>query len=97
MRNIVVIFAFIQCCYAETVINTEDQFYHFVYETGWRANAKNCSALHKDKWYNAKIYEDSIYKVIPQAIADCIQKKAEFENVVEIVKYTVAKHLFLLK
>ncbi|MBQ9335266.1 MAG: hypothetical protein IJS10_01835, partial [Alphaproteobacteria bacterium] len=81
LRCIAVIFAFIQCCYAETVINTKEEFRHFVYETGWRANAKNCSARDKDKWYNDKIYEDSIYKVIPQAIADCMQKKAEFSNV----------------
>ena len=88
MKCIVAILAFIQCCCAETLISTTAQFQHFVYEAGWRANAgyydKN---KQKDKWYNAKTYEDSIYKVIPQAIADCMQGEAEFGNVGKIVTF----------
>ncbi|MBQ9335427.1 MAG: hypothetical protein IJS10_02700, partial [Alphaproteobacteria bacterium] len=69
------------------------KFQHFVYEAGWRANAGYYDkSLRKDKWYNDKIYEDSIYKVIPQAIADCLQKKAEFENVGEIVTFEAKDH-----
>ena len=80
LKYIAVIFAIIQCCYAETIIDTPEKFQHFVYEAGWRANAGYYDdSPRKDKWYNDKIYEDSIYKVIPQAIADCMQKKAEFE------------------
>ena len=93
LRCIAVIFAFIQCCYAETVINTKEKFQHFVYEAGWRANAGYYDERpRKDKWYNDKIYEDSIYKIIPQAIADCMQKKAEFENVGEIVTFEAKDH-----
>ena len=87
LRYISAIFAFIQCCYAETVINTKEEFQHFVYETGWRTNAEYCANHEKDKWYNDEVYKDSIYKVIPQAIADCMQKKAEFKNVGEIVTF----------
>ena len=93
MRYIAVIFAIIQCCYAGTVINTKEEFQRFVYETGWRANAGYYDKeSHKDKWYSAKTYEDSIYKVIPQAIADCLQKKAEFSNVGEIVTFEANNH-----
>ena len=93
LRCIAVIFAFIQCCYAETVINTKEEFQNFVYEAGWRANAGYYDkSLRKDKWYNDKIYEDSIYKVIPQAIADCMQKKAEFSNVGKIVTFEANDH-----
>ncbi|MBQ9335541.1 MAG: hypothetical protein IJS10_03280, partial [Alphaproteobacteria bacterium] len=90
---IAVIFAFIQCCYAETIINTPEKFQHFVYEAGWRANAGYYDdSPRKDKWYNDKIYEDSIYKVIPQAVADCMQGKAEFENVGTIVTFEAKDH-----
>ena len=88
LRYIAVIFAIIQCCYAKTFIDTEEKFQHFVYEAGWRANAGYYDeSLRKDKWYNDKIYKESIYEVIPQAIADCMQGKAEFSNVEEIVKF----------
>ena len=93
MRLIVAIFAFIQCCYAEPVIDTEEQFERFVYETGWRAYASEyVNNPKRNEWYNEEKYEDSIYKVIPQAIADCMQRKAEFENVGEIVTFKANDH-----
>ena len=91
MGNVAI--ASIQCCYAETVIDTEEQFERFVYETGWRASASEvANNPSKNKWYNKEIYKDSIYKVIPQAIADYMQRKAEFENVGEIVKFKANDH-----
>ncbi|MBQ9335248.1 MAG: hypothetical protein IJS10_01745 [Alphaproteobacteria bacterium] len=70
MRHVAVIFAFIQCCCADTIIETEAQFYHFMYESGWRAHASEVvNNPSRNEWYNEEIYKYYIYKVIPQAIA----------------------------
>ena len=82
LKYIVAMLAFIQCCYAEGVINTEEDFQHFVYEMSWRANASNYVNNPAVKgWFKGDKYKESIFKVIAKAIADCVQKKGEFADI----------------
>ena len=93
LKYIVMILAFIQCCYAEVIINNEKEFQHFVYETGWRANAGIAtSEKPANKWYNAEKYKESIFKVIAKAIADCILKKEEFDTKNDIITFAQDNH-----
>ena len=51
LKYILPLFAFIQCCNAETDISKTEQFKHFVYEADWRANAGYYdNNKQKDKW-----------------------------------------------
>lgn len=62
-------------------VDTGHDIVHFAYEfysklnTRHRLNNAECAG-----WIKLKTYEDSIFKVIPDAMADCVMKKAEFAD-----------------
>ncbi|MBQ9335217.1 MAG: hypothetical protein IJS10_01590 [Alphaproteobacteria bacterium] len=54
-----------------------------MYKHSWRAHLSEtwkCADIKAKTWWKAEIYEDSIFEVIPQAIADCITHNAEFDE-----------------
>ena len=82
LKYIVAMLACIQCCYAEVIINTKKEFEHYVYEMSWRANASEYVNNPEVKgWFKGDKYKESIFKTIAKAIADCVQRKGEFEDI----------------
>ena len=87
LKYIAVIFAFIQCCCAslkDVPVNTEEQLNHLtlILETRFHVSSKTFTRPgHKcAEWIQQDLYKDSIFVVIPKAIADCALKSNEYKE-----------------
>ena len=62
-------------------MNKNDDLRSYVMQIGWKAHA---SVIARDKentsWYKDKMYDESIYNVIAQALADCAIVNAEYRT-----------------
>ena len=68
------------------MVNAEEDkdFKYFVHETSWRAYASlKVNDISGNAWYNRQDYNESIYKVIANGVADCATKDKEFSKEVE--------------
>ncbi len=71
------------CCFGSEEQKYQEELTREMYKHSWRAHLSEtwkCADIKANTWWKAEIYEDSIFEVIPQAIADCITHNAEFDE-----------------
>ena len=82
LKYILGILCITPCCFADligTELKSEDDLHHFTLSLEFKSNvAYKLSQEECADWIKADQYKDSIYKVISNAIADCVLKRNEF-------------------
>ena len=83
LRCLGVMFLLAHCCFAKAKIETEQDLQHLVTEFSCRVNTGNhVYDTRRQSFINGNFdyYKDSVFKVIPKAVADCVTQRDAFAS-----------------